>query len=192
MFTISNRILILNGGSYCTFADNWAFGYATVYASVGYNISMEIVTFTKNRARFGGCLYSDYSTLRVLYSLFVENESDKHGGCFHLKSSTANFQSATISQNNASEDGGGIYATLATILHVEDSLIFRNQASKGGALGLMLDSRLFCYNCTIKNNTTIRGGGCYIEGNVGQDLLAQMTSSNVEANTASDYGGTIA
>jgi len=180
-------MLIYNVSS---FTGNNATQYGTIYLGVDCNVFIERTNCSSNNATFGGFLYGYRSSLRVSRSTCTKNVSEKLGGCFYLKSSSAYFQNSTIFQNKALEDGGGICATLATVLHMEDSLMFLNTANIGGAMRLMLDSRLFCYNCSIKNNTAISGGGCYIEGNVEQNLLAQMAFSNVENNTASDYGGT--
>lgn len=172
---------------FCT--GNNAAQYGTIYIGVDCSIFLDRSDIRNNTASYGGCLCGYRSTLHISHSTFVDNFSRKLGGCFYLASSRADFQDAKISLNKASEDGGGIYGT-TTVLRVKRSSIALNNANNsGGGIALTLDSLFHCYKCTFGNNKAKRGGGCYIESNVQQNVVIQMRSSVFEGNNALEYGG---
>ena len=141
------------------------------YVSPGAVMNVTNCTFSGNTSNSGGGGGAYNVALLTANGCTFSNNSSSYGGGFN-SDTTANLSNCTFSANTSLQDGGAVYSNLP---------------SAGDAVALL--------NCTIYNNSAVRGGGyyshvgatrlgnCIVVGNSGGDLAVSSSG----AFTSNDY-----
>lgn len=127
--------------------------YASFYSEINFTAP---VTFSGNRAAFGGAIYlhavrtdtgEGDSVLTATSTVTFENNTAtvSNGGAIALGSSRALFDGeCTFLQNTAAVAGGAIYASNLSYVALSQPVAFRgNKATTGGGIYMDTDSRFF-------------------------------------------------
>eukprot|EP00210_Caulerpa_lentillifera_P007464 g7134.t1 len=128
------------------------------YAEDGFNVEIESVNFSNNRA------YTE-------------------GGAIHGKATNLIMHNATVMNNNATEGGGA--CLVQTVFSIFDSKIIGNQAENGaGGIKATRKSNGIIFSTTISSNKVTKhgeGGGLRISGCTvkGQDLYIASNSATL-------------
>lgn len=151
---------------------------------------MKNIDCNSNVAETGGCIYSAFSMIHILNSLFQNNTASNDGGALYIYSSLPSSSSyisidSTIFYENSAQNGNGgaIYHDDVTELVLSFVLIEKNSAIHGG--GIYSSWELEVEDSIISENVAKKdGGGIYCKGL--SFLFLENLFSN---NTAFERGG---
>jgi hypothetical protein len=130
-FILKNSILVENTGYE---------GGAIYYT--GSESIIENCEFRLNTAEYGGAIYSDFSSLSIFSSLFIENSAERLGGCYFDDFSEL-YCVKTIMYKCSADNGGAIYSDH---VNLDFCTIVSNIAHLGAGGGV------FCSNGIIHNS----------------------------------------
>ena len=130
-FILKNSILVENTGYE---------GGAIYYT--GSESIIENCEFRLNTAEDGGAIFSDFSSLSIFSSLFIENSAERHGGCYYDDFSEL-YCLKTIMYKCSADNGGAIYSDY---VNLDFCTIVSNIAHLGAGGGV------FCSNGIIHNS----------------------------------------
>ena len=176
-----------------TFTQNVAALGGAVHFGNTQNVKIgQKVQFSKNRAIYGGALFSALVTLLECGGTYSNNTA-QYGGAMVLYNTNAVAKSlTTISGNHADVTGGGITFILLSTLTIQSNgfTVEKNTAPLGG--GMYISNSSIFINATVKlvNNSAIEGGGCYL-GDKSRFYLASEANVLFSNNLASQRGGAI-
>ena len=171
-----------------------------VWAGGIYNVALDNVTLSNNRARcdgggFFGTYFQDGGDVTIQNSVITGNDTGEiefgNGGGVGFSNysyfeANATITDTTISGNSAIGEGGGVYAGFLTTLTISRSTISGNTTAGGGGGGIML----YATNATIENSTIAEnetpgwGGGVYAL----YDTEVTIKETTISGNTAGQDG----
>ena len=110
--------------------------------------------YTNVALGFGGAIFSNSSTLRLVNTIFSDNTAGNDGGALYLQSnSIANISSSTFSKNYYYAGGGGaIYNTTGTQVNIANSILWGNTNTWNGGGVRNVD------HCLLQDANTFNGG----------------------------------
>lgn len=128
----------------CTFSRNYAQRGGAIFISTQRNISLHSCYFLNNYANYGGALlFTDQSNILMYSSICSGNIATSRGGCVHIEDDAkVFFYNLQLNDNSAALDSG---------------------IGNGGAISIADRSFVHLINCSLVNNTSIVGGGVFIE-----------------------------
>ena len=178
----------------------------------GTTIFIEGSNFTDNRAKTGGVLYAEDSSIRISKSRFLNNHANDSGGCGHITNSTLHIVGSSLFDGNSAENlGGAFMAQSSTILinsvsHSESDdytepcngsmvVFVGNSAELGGALNIIEDSVVNIHCSTFwlnhaesqEKESECRGGAVLARTN----STISLSNSIFHENTAKNKGGVL-
>lgn len=129
-------------------------------------------------------------SITKLENMNLGNNATVGGGLYLGDSRNATVLNCSFENNTARLFGGAICANDSSILTLQNSSLVSNEAmSKGGAAAIIGDASVICLSSTFMRNQAEGGGGLYISSNTTVPIIAQLQSSRIENNFASNYGG---
>jgi len=140
------------------------------------------------RGGFGGGIYCDNSSLRLLNLIITGNSASYLGGGIFCDHNSNPLIKNVIITHNSADYGGGIFCGSSSP-SLENVIISHNTASRyGGGIDLHWPCRSTFKNVVISYNTAPYGAGmlCFADSDL---ILANTTIAN---NMASEVGGGIA
>ena len=79
-----------------------------MYNASGSNSTLASVTFSGNKAKYGGGMYNLSSSPTLTNVTFNANSADRGGGMYNTSGSNATLTNVTFSHNEANSNGGGM------------------------------------------------------------------------------------
>ena len=207
-YTVIRDLTIRNCSSMVTTTDMVGAGGALFLAQVSTPVVISNVIFFGNKARNGGAIFLEASSLTLLDCVFLANEAQYWGGAVFSRDSGLTIQSSRMLSNSAHGDlgdsqvnvdtdqagkGGAIHGNGGSRLTLLASEFTGNSARlSGGAVFLNLVSGLSVLDCLFLNNIAsggeacssdqvcqVRGGGLYVK-----DVAVTVTNSSFIGNSA--------
>ena len=174
----------------CTFSKNQADkGGAIFIDSGGTEVYLQHCGFKDNYGINGGAIHcKDYDTntsLYILESTFVSNESRFSGGCIFLKGDSARLTSTGCRYElNKSFRGGAIRAIETGPINVSQDTFIANSAGDGGALDLRDHVKLNINQSFFSANHAFVGACIYAKGHIETTLNNSTFTLNVVDDAA--------
>ena len=129
----------------------------------------------------GGVAVLSSETVTIIETSIEGNLADRGGGLYAIAGATINLSEVDITGNDADE-GGGAYLAGATVAADSRTTVTDNTADSSGG-GVMMTDASSWVDGLISSNTSVDGGGVYIDGDV---ILESVT---ISSNTATSSGG---
>ncbi|MES2646427.1 MAG: choice-of-anchor Q domain-containing protein [Bacteroidota bacterium] len=155
---------------------------------------LENCTFIKNRAYYGGGVYSGSSSntgydASFLNCVFEENLAISNGGGTYSSNTATSFFNSKFIRNRAIYGGGlaltedrNIPVSTISVASIVNCLFYSNNANAGGGI-FYTGASLYLFNSTFNNNTvTDKGGAVYVSGD------AEISNSIFWGNAAGQEG----
>ena len=161
-------------------------GGGAVRVSAG---TLEVVRTEINQSagHQGGAIscYVGCEGLTVRDSALAFNDSVLGGGAIFTLAETL-VANSVLFGNTTAGLGGAIYSWETEPLTVRDTQIAGNSADQGGGIARQFGSTKILRSALISNSASSVGGGVFVYGDVGDELL--VLNSTFSSNTATDGG----
>lgn len=140
-----------------------------------------------NRAKAGGGIMCNKSTVTLSSSFVDYNVSSDYGGGIYLYKGRLDTEYGGVRHNTAAGGGGGVYVGPESAFYGKKIDIKSNTADHGGGVGLNNGSLFEMQSGYIDQNTAVFGGGV----TVGTDAQFRMIGGSIDENVAiaGDGGG---
>ena len=163
----------------CSFYNNSARYGGAIYSSFS-TIKIKNCKFINNSASIGGAIYAFGNNLEITSCEFIDNNASI-GGALTLLNSSSKISNLTGINNTASNDGGVIYQMYGN-LTVSKSTFLSNHAKNGAGISVVGTKALSITNNTFINNSAMGYAGAvyYLFNN------KSSLDNFYENNTASD------
>ncbi len=195
-----SNLALNNGGGFSTTASDSAVSSVAfyyneagvsgggMYLDTALGQSLSNLTFFDNTAVTGGGLYvRSIGNLSTLSGSFIANTAEDGGGIY-LDASLFNLNHVDLEANEASDQGGGIFAELGN--HTLNDVTFTgNQAGSEGGGFYGYRTNLVLNDSTVAENTSVLGGGMYIDDDDDGSAGLDVSGTNFVENIASEDGG---
>lgn len=151
------------------------------------------LTLQRGRAESGGALYGNDDDLRVVATIFRDNEATFRGGAVFFSEADLAFDSVGFVDNRAPSTGqgaGGAVQFTAGTLTIERSYLAGNRANFGGAVRISSPrARAVVSDTLFQDNVAAHTGGAMDAGTM--TSLRISGSAFVGNSTGEPYGGAL-
>ncbi|MGD8904706.1 MAG: choice-of-anchor Q domain-containing protein, partial [Anaerolineae bacterium] len=198
--TFRNNLATVRGGGFSTSASdggisNLAFynneagtSGGGMYLDTTIGQSLSNLTFNGNTAVTGGGLYAYAIGPSTLSNSTFTSNTAEDGGGLYLDAQDLDMSSTTFATNSASDQGGGIFAELGNYTLTGVTLNSNQAGAEGG--GLYGERNvLHVVNSVLTGNTSVLGGGIYVDDYGLSTYGLTVSGTDLIANTASEDGG---
>lgn len=147
-----------------------------------------LTLFEGSGGGYGGAIYADQATVRILNSILLSNSSGLSGGAIAVEDySTLEIINSDLSYNDAGGGGGAIY-TERSFVSISDSTLSHNNATQGAGIE-SIQSFYTITNTTFSNNSASGEGGAI--GLYSGSRLSMTRGDFIENQAAYSGGGII-
>jgi len=183
-----NAEVVLTGGVYAT---GGVVEYGGVLLVVGGKLTVDGAALARGWASIdGGILYADGAEVVIANTQVEGGRAGKAGGGLAIAGGgSLSLLFADVIGNRAGTYGGGVYVASTSRADLANADFVDNVAGSGGGGLACLGCELEAEAGEFRSNSSLFGGGGYVNGNSGQGYRAQVRNVFFVGNTADNGGG---